>query len=211
MGGIGELWRIPSSGAGSAERVSASDDFASVALTAEWLVAARYRPTTSRSLQVVGRRMHGDSNFVSLFASTAFDATPELSRDGRWLAYVSDGSGHRELFVRPFPQADAGMTAVSSGGVTSAPIWAPDSRTLYYVNGDQKLVAVSSQPGAVFQVGARRELFDASRYLDWSMSPDGSRFLAIRISGARTPTRLFLIENLPALLKREAATPATAR
>ena len=47
----------------------------------------------------------------------------EISPDGRWLAYQSDESGRAEVYVRPFPEVDAGRWQVSSeGGAT--PVWA---------------------------------------------------------------------------------------
>ena len=56
----------------------------------------------------------------------------EISPDGRWLAYESDESGQREVFVRPFPNVDAGRWLVSNGGGTR-PLWAKNGQELFYL------------------------------------------------------------------------------
>jgi hypothetical protein len=47
-----------------------------------------------------------------------------LSPDGRWLAYHSEGSGGTEVYVTPFPEADARWQISVGGG--SGPAWSPD-------------------------------------------------------------------------------------
>jgi eukaryotic-like serine/threonine-protein kinase len=49
--------------------------------------------------------------------------SPEISPDGRWLAYQSKESGRDEIYVRPFPNVDAGRVLISTGGGTR-PAWA---------------------------------------------------------------------------------------
>ena len=47
-----------------------------------------------------------------------------LSPDGQWLSYQSDESGRFEIYVRPFPDVEAGRSQVSiSGG--RMPLWGP--------------------------------------------------------------------------------------
>ena len=62
---------------------------------------------------------------------------PELSPDGRWLAYESSdrsytefGVGSAEIIVRPFPTA-SGRWQVSQGA-GRWPLWGPDGRELFY-------------------------------------------------------------------------------
>ena len=63
-----------------------------------------------------------------------------LSPDGRWLAYASNESGMWEVYVQPFPEG-RGKWLVSTGG-GSQPIWRGDSKELFYVAADDRLVAV---------------------------------------------------------------------
>ncbi len=46
---------------------------------------------------------------------------------GRWLAYQSDESGQEEIYVRPFPDVDAGRWPVSTGGGRQ-PLWGAEWR-----------------------------------------------------------------------------------
>ena len=77
----------------------------------------------------------GDANIsvVSLGAEsrteglieTEFTETyPEVSPDGRWIAYMSNESGRFEVYVRPFPTVDDGRWLISREGGVS-PAWAP--------------------------------------------------------------------------------------
>jgi len=58
-----------------------------------------------------------------LIKSTAANSNPEISPDGRWLAYQSTESGQAQIFVRPFPNVDSGRSLISAGGGTR-PAWA---------------------------------------------------------------------------------------
>ena len=56
-----------------------------------------------------------------------------LSPDGRWLAYTSDGTGRREIWVRPYPGPGAPPRVSPDGG--AEPWWSRDGGTLYYLHG----------------------------------------------------------------------------
>jgi Tol biopolymer transport system component len=55
---------------------------------------------------------------------------PELSPDGRLLAYQSDESGRIEVFVRPLDGSGASRQVSAAGG--AGPIWARDGSAAYY-------------------------------------------------------------------------------
>ncbi|MGE5099197.1 MAG: protein kinase domain-containing protein [Deltaproteobacteria bacterium] len=78
-----------------------------------------------------------------------------ISPDGRWAAFTSLESGTPEIFVRPFPAADAGgVVKVSSGGGQYAR-WSGDGRTIYYHALDGKTIrAVHVTIGSSVTVGA---------------------------------------------------------
>ena len=46
----------------------------------------------------------------------ADEIQPRFSPDGRWIAYRSNESGSNEIYVRPFPNANAGKWQISSAG-----------------------------------------------------------------------------------------------
>ncbi len=63
------------------------------------------------------------------------DGTADVSPDGRWIAYVSDEEGQREVYVRTFPNVDGGKWQISRDGGAS-PVWGPDSREMFYLTND---------------------------------------------------------------------------
>ena len=79
---------------------------------------------------ILARRISGDSATVRVATSNAQETAPRLSPDGRWIAYVINDAGLRNVFVSPFPDAAASRVQVSlSGGVD--PLWSSDGRELY--------------------------------------------------------------------------------
>ncbi len=132
----------------------------------------------------------GDTATVPLVASPAFaEVSPALSPDGRWLAYSSDESGRFEVYVRPYPNVDAGRWQVSQAGGHS-PRWSHTGRELFYENGAKALVAVAVVPGLTFTLGAQVTLFTTSgftgsaagsdNYVYYDVAPDDQRFVFFR-------------------------------
>ena len=63
----------------------------------------------------------GDGFEPTVFLRTpANEGTPELSPDGRYLAYASDESGRVEVYVRPFPEGTGKWQVSVNGGNTTA-------------------------------------------------------------------------------------------
>jgi Tol biopolymer transport system component len=132
---------------------------------------------------------------------------PRISPDGRWLAYTSNEFGRNEIFVRPYPEVDSGMWQISSGGGDSA-LWSPDSRELFYRNGEE-VMAVPVMTDRAFNFESPKILFrgtyiQASFILGtlelspWDIHPDGKRFLMIKAAGtssAEGPRRIRVVVN----------------
>jgi Tol biopolymer transport system component len=184
-----------------------------------WLVV-RTGGTTG---QVGGRdiwaiRPGVDSVPRAVVSTPAFDeAAIALSPDGRWLAYESNETGRVEVYVRPFPNTDAGKWQVSTAGGV-APLWARNGRELFFVNGNREMVVIAVPDGSTFRPGAERVLFrmgddlylnQHENYTPFDISLDGSRFLmARRVQAAVTHVApLIVVENwfteLRALLARK--------
>jgi hypothetical protein len=80
-----------------------------------------------------------------------------ISPDGRKVAYVSDTSGRDEVYVRPFPGPGQWQVSVDGG---TAPRWRLDSKELYFLTPDQRLMAVATgSQGETFTAGAPTLLF----------------------------------------------------
>jgi eukaryotic-like serine/threonine-protein kinase len=127
-----------------------------------------------------------------------------VSPDGRWVAYLSDESGRREVYVEPFRRAGRRVRVSPDGG--GQPKWRRDGRELYYVNANGKLMAVSVQPGEELTVGLPQPLFDIKPFQadqdDYAVSSDGQLFLVTVPVDSAEGGRLQVVVNSPALQGR---------
>jgi len=136
-----------------------------------------------RSTQNRGDILYRDSAGTEhpFAASAADERSPVLSPDGRWLAYVSDESGRREVYVRPFPTGAGRRQISSDGGIE--PRWTKHGREIVYRDRGWFL-AVPVVPGVEFGMGGVDSLFQGSYRLsgaraEYDVSPDGAEFLVI--------------------------------
>ena len=134
--------------------------------------------------------------------------SPQVSPDGRWLAYQSAG----QVYVQPFPSLLGKWQISNDGG--SSPRWARNGRELFYHNG-QKMMAVDIESREVFRAGTPKLLFEG-RYLGgpvglqpgigYDVSPDGKRFLMIRADSEPNAAQLQVVENWFDELRRRVPT-----
>ncbi len=129
--------------------------------------------------------MEGDGAKKPLLQEKHQELDPQISPDGRWMAYACDESGKFEIYVRPYPEVNAGKWQVSTGG-GGWPLWSPDGRELFYRNGDA-FMAVSVRTDPTFTLETRKMLFPGKYELpsndvfsNWDIHPDGKRFLMIK-------------------------------
>jgi serine/threonine protein kinase len=162
--------------------------------------------------------MEGEKAVKPLLQEDYSEMQPEISPDGRWMAYVSDESGRREIYVRPFPEVNRGKWPVSTSGGDN-PLWSPNSREIYYRN-DDSVMAVSVKTEPTFTPGKPQKLF-SGRYVKssasagdippWGISPDGKRFLMIKpveptgkSTTAEAPHKIVVVVNWFEELKQRA-------
>jgi Tol biopolymer transport system component len=165
------------------------------------LLYLEINPKTSRDIWTLSRDGKTTPLRVTPFNEGEARFSPGLSsRFGSasgWVAYTSDESGRREIYVQSYPGGTHRM-AVSSGG-GSQPRWSPDGKELFYVTGEA-VVAVVFRPDGSFS--PPRRLFGRSdfllndyRFQSYSVSPDGKRFLMIRRDEGSVPRQLNVILN----------------
>ncbi len=140
----------------------------------------RFEPSGRPSLWV---RPLGGGEATRLDNGFAAEFSPELSPDGRWMAYVSDATRRFEIYVRTADDPKATPVRVSPDGGLQ-PQWGPNGRELFYVDETGRLVAVPFSSFDPLTPGAPVPLFQAhlEESLDrqWDVSPDGKRFLLNR-------------------------------
>jgi serine/threonine protein kinase/Tol biopolymer transport system component len=135
----------------------------------------------------------GDRVLNPLLQEDYLETQPRLSPNGQWIAFTSRESGRNEVYVHSFPDKSKGRWLVSSNGGDS-PLWSPDGRELYYFSGNAVMaISVTTDPGFSI-VGAPKKLFQGpyacptnniGDSVPWDISPDGKRFLMIRMPEAK--------------------------
>jgi Tol biopolymer transport system component len=143
-----------------------------------------------------------------------------LSADGRWLAYEAESAvepGQMDVYVRPFPNVNAGLWQVTTAG-GAYPAWRRDGRELFYHKPDGTLVAIPVETsGVTWHSGEPKDLFrgayfwqgDGSLGRQYDPAADGQRFLMIknvRAAGASKPPHFVLVQNWAGELPKLAAT-----
>ncbi|HEX3144362.1 MAG TPA: hypothetical protein VHQ64_10355 [Pyrinomonadaceae bacterium] len=149
-----------------------------------------------------------------LLSNSAFDEmNPQLSPDGRWLAYSSDETGgDYEIYVQSFSAdgklgADKKCVSTSGGRL---PVWRRDGSELYFIAADGQMMAMSVKTGGTeFEFTAAKPLFktrtlslEGGIYHECDVSPDGQRFLIGTLIGDTKALPPTVIMNWTAALKK---------
>jgi serine/threonine-protein kinase len=126
-----------------------------------------------------------------------------ISPDSHWFAYESNESGQYQIYVRPFPNVNAGLRQVSSGGGRS-PVWEPRGRELFYLDGNGFLttVPVQTSTATTFNFGKPTKLLNTKYFTaavrTYDISRDGQKFLMIKdapVANQPTPISIVVVLN----------------
>ena len=160
------------------------------------LVYVLFGGDTRSDLYSVG--LNGDGvprdSIGSPLVNTGYSETsPDISPDGRWIAYTSNQPGQAEIFVQPFPEADGQVEIVSVNG-GRAPRWSPTGDELFYWSASDSLVSVQfSEVDGRFVVRRREALFAVPRgpggFLAgvYDVAPGGQEFVLRRLNPIPSP------------------------
>lgn len=106
-----------------------------------------------------------------------------LSHERRWMAYESLENGTGEIYLRTFPDPNAGRWLLASGDARR-PVWRADSHEIYHWAADGSLMATPLKRGDVFILpGRSTPLFSLPPSGDpppFAVTRDGSRVLIAR-------------------------------
>jgi serine/threonine-protein kinase len=125
-------------------------------------------------------------------------ANPSISRDGRWLAYISNESGRQNIYVQPFPPTGAKYQVSTAGGRN--PLWSSDGTRLFYLQDDtagtMQIVSVDVQTQPSFAIQKTTPLpikgvIGSLGPRHYDISPDGKYFVVMlpksQADAAKTP------------------------
>ena len=170
------------------------------------IVFSEQDPTTVYDIKAVS--VGGEPAPRSLLKTPFSETSPEVSPDGRWIAYLSDETGRAEVNVRPV-SGSLEQWQISTGGGTR-PRWREDSRELYFASPDGLVMAVAIETRPVFRPGTPRRLFQLPERpyrtlpIFEDVTPDGKRFLLNVPVVARSSVGFHVIANWQALLEAHA-------
>jgi hypothetical protein len=182
-GALGDIYVRLASGAGTAELLVKS---ATLKHTNHWSLDGRFliyddHTTQQQDLWIVP--MTGDRKPIPFLVTPADETSGQFSPDTKWIAYSSDESGRREVYVQGFvpdhvPAAGVGKWQISTAG-GDKPRWRRDGKELYYIARDGMMMAVAVKSTATtFEPGVAVPLFEthARGFAPYDVAPDG-RFL----------------------------------
>jgi len=187
----GNVFRVSSDGVGAPERLTTSSSDLqfpnSIDPEGTRLVFRDDALKTARDLWLL--MLDGKSKPQLLIQTGFNEENAEISPNGRWLAYQSTESGEDEVYVRPFPDVNAGGKWKISPAGGSRPAWNRNGRELFYLDADNRLNVVTVRTdGPAFIAGNPTRVFDTVYAVPqtgrtYDVSPDGRRFLMIKEEG----------------------------
>ena len=125
-----------------------------------------------------------------------------FSPDGRWIAYSSDESGRKEVFVMPFSSGGESKKVSRDGGV--APAWSGDGIELFFLDLQGNLMSASVDTSNGFETKTPKVLFptDLPTYIQtpYAVSRQGPSFLIPTRINPGAPEPITAIMNWEAKL-----------
>ena len=144
-------------------------------------------PKTSGDIWSVPVTEAGEKKPVPVLQTPADERNPQVSPDGKWIAYSSNETGRSEIYIRPFPEGPGKIQVSVNGGVF--PRWRGDGKELFFLNlvsvgammaSDIKIAGSSIQrdvPHLLFQSSFLSVAHPAGHYHAYAVSANGQQFL----------------------------------
>jgi eukaryotic-like serine/threonine-protein kinase len=168
---------------------------------ARWLVFVRETRPAVPDLWIVELPAGGPTTPVTatprpLIRGERLQRNPDISPDGRFIAYVSSEEGVFAVYVSRFPEGD-GKWEVSRG-FGAWPRWAPAGDALYFSDGLSRIARMEVDPSAAFQPGpiAARIPVGGAFAQGFDVSADAQRVLLPLSPGEQgRPGSLLVVQN----------------
>ncbi len=142
--------------------------------------------------------LQGDKTPIPVADTKFYESQGTFSPDGRWIAYVSDESGAREVYIAPFQHAGERKRVSSEGG--AEPRWRHDGRELFYLSGS-RMMSVAVRLSDSIELAPPTQLFSPAEP-GYDVSTDGKTFIERRPSGPDDSRFPVVMLNWPASLKQ---------
>ncbi len=153
--------------------------------------------------------LDGDRKAQPFLNTEADEKGPKFPPDGRWLTYMSDETGHDEIWARPIGSSGAKKRVSTGGGAW--PVWNRNGRELFFLKG-HKIAAVSVDAD-LNRVGQERIVLDAPQFEnaqfqefqskpEYDVMPDGEHFVVLLTPKYPAITHFNVVVNWLEELKR---------
>ena len=137
--------------------------------------------------------LSGDKKSAPFLQSPFRTTHPQISPDGKWVAYASNETGRMEIYVRPFPSGEGKWQISTSGG--RFPRWSRNGKELFYRTEDSKIMMTTyTTSGDSFRAD-KPQLWSPGQFTDFlggisnlDLHPDGKRFAVLRALGTEQAT-----------------------
>jgi serine/threonine-protein kinase len=194
LGGTIKIFWKSADGTGEAEELSRSEYPRyprSFSPDGKMLAFVEAHPSKLRDIWTMP--VSGDRKARPFQATNADEWAPQFSRDGRWIAFVSNETGRNEIYVRPAAAAGARKQVSTDGGIW--PVWSHNRKEIFYLN-DRKLMssAIDPQSGLPGKVSMVLELMFQPRNASFDVMPDDEHFF-MTMSSEHPPTYYNVILN----------------
>jgi Tol biopolymer transport system component len=138
-----------------------------------------------------------------------------FSPDGRFFTYTSQKASGDDVYLRSFDPSTGSGSAVAGGEWKvsrdggDGGHWGKDGKEIFYGAPDGTMMAVEVTTTPVFQLGTPKPLFRStaltnanSRFANWTVTPDGQRFLIPVPASANAEASYTVVLNWQAALKQ---------
>jgi len=148
--------------------------------------------------------LSGERKPFPFIQSSQFDEShAQFSPDGRFIAYESDESGSRQVYVTSFPGPGGKQQVSTNGG--EDPVWRRDGKELFFLSQGKLMAAEVKANSTSLDVSNPQLLFDAHSgfggFAHYDVTRDGKRFIVATVGeGGTAPMNL--VVNWTADLKK---------
>ncbi len=158
-----------------------------------------YLTVNSNGLSIYSYNLSEDS-LNPVIATQYREVTPSVSKNGKYILYMSNESGRNEIYVSELG-GDRGRWQVSNDGGYS-PCWRGDNKEIFFLQGSDLMAVDVSMADGRFEIGQPKKLFSkplnfsgvasATRYC---AAPDGQKFLMNVAIQTQSNDNIILVQN----------------